>query len=273
MSTLLTLLCAVTTVLLAVPRHPQRALPERLGARSPSVRAGLARRVLTVLVMVLAVVGTLGAAYAVAGASGTVVACAGLIVVVTAATLVNSFIRQRRTRRAQNDVARACSVLASYLRVGQVATEALTRSATDCPVLVEAARILEIGGDVPAAWRTQAQRPGCAGLADLARAWEVATRTGAPLSASLEQVATALAADQTLRTVVAGELSAPRATGKVMAVLPLLGLGLGYLLGGDPLQWLLAGPIGWACLLLGLTLGAVGVTWIERLASAAAAQG
>jgi tight adherence protein B len=166
-------------------------------------------------------------------------------------------------------VAHACAVLASYVRVGQVATDALVRAAEDCAVLTPAARTQQIGGDVPAAWRAQAAGPGCGGLADLAQAWQVSLRTGAPLSVSLEQVAVGLTADQSLRAVVAGELSAPRATGKVMAVLPLLGIGLGYALGGRPLAWLLAGPVGWACLLGGVLLAAAGVTWIERLARAA----
>ena len=47
----------------------------------------------------------------------------------------------------------------------------------------------------------------------------------------------------------------------------------GYLLGGRPLEWLVAGPVGWACLLLGLLLAAAGVLWIEGLARSAAAGG
>jgi tight adherence protein B len=73
--------------------------------------------------------------------------------------------------------------------------------------------------------------------------------------------------------VVSAELAAPRSTGKLMAALPLVGVGLGYLLGGRPLEWLVAGPPGWACLLLGLLLAAAGVLWIERLARDAAAGG
>ena len=93
------------------------------------------------------------------------------------------------------------------------------------------------------------------------------------MSAVLELVAEGLAADQSLRAVVASELSAPRATGKVMAVLPGCGIGLGYLLGGEPVGWLLAGPLGWGCLLGGVVLACLGVLWIETLAARAAAQG
>jgi tight adherence protein B len=90
------------------------------------------------------------------------------------------------------------------------------------------------------------------------------------MAAALEQVAAALAAEQELRAVVAGELSAPRATGKVMAVLPVCGVGLGYLLGGEPIDWLVGQPIGWACLLAGAVLACLGVLWIEALARRAA---
>ncbi|HEX8510882.1 MAG TPA: type II secretion system protein, partial [Propionibacteriaceae bacterium] len=76
----------------------------------------------------------------------------------------------------------------------------------------------------------------------------------------------ALSADVAARAVIAGELAAPRATGKIMAVLPLCGLGMGYLLGGDPGGYLLSSPWGWGCLVGGVTLAAAGVLWIDKLA-------
>ncbi len=170
-------------------------------------------------------------------------------------------------------MARACAALAAQLRIGQVASEALVVAAADCPVLREARDAQDLGGDVTRVWRSQAQRPGFAGLIDLARAWQVSSQSGAPMSAVLEHVADGLAADQSLRAVVAGELSAPRATGKVMAALPGCGVGLGYLLGGEPVGWLLAGPLGWGCLLGGVVLACLGVLWIEVLAERAAGRG
>ena len=82
----------------------------------------------------------------------------------------------------------------------------------------------------------------------------------------LDQVATALRGDQSVERTVASELAGPRATGRVMAVLPLCGIGLGYLLGGDPIRFLLAGPLGWGCLVGGAVFAACGVLWIEWLA-------
>jgi tight adherence protein B len=121
-------------------------------------------------------------------------------------------------------------------------------------------------------WRRQAVAEGCSGLRELARAWQVSVGSGASLTGTLEGVAVGLAADQSLRAVVGSELAAPRATGKLMAALPALGLGMGYLIGGDPLDWLAGSPTGWACLVAGVGLACAGVLWIENLARRAAAQ-
>ena len=207
------------------------------------------------------------------GARGVVL---GLALVVVGGT-VAGLIRQRRRRRSvlqgRVEVARACAALAAQLRIGQVPSEALAAAAANCDVLGPAKDAQDLGGDVTRVWRSQAREPGYAGLIDLARAWQVSNRSGAPMSAVLEQVADGLGAAQSLRAVVAGELSAPRATGKVMAVLPGCGVGLGYLLGGEPVGWLLAGLLGWGCLLGGVLLACLGVLWIEILADRAANPG
>ncbi|HEX7146086.1 MAG TPA: pilus assembly protein TadB [Actinomycetota bacterium] len=200
------------------------------------------------------------------GARGAVLGLALLVLGWTLTGLLRNHRGTRLVRRRQDEVARACAALAAQLRIGQVPSVALAGAAGDHPVLRESRDGQDLGGDVVRVWRSQARQPGHAGLLELARAWQVSGRTGAPMSASLDQVAAALAAEQDLRAVVAGELSAPRATGKVMAVLPGCGVGLGYLLGGEPIGWLLGGPLGWGCLLAGVVLASLGVLWIEALA-------
>ena len=160
-------------------------------------------------------------------------------------------------------------MLAAHLRVGQLPGEALALAAVDCPVLRDARDAHQLGGDVPRVWRHQAGRAGHAGLRDLARAWQVSVQTGAPMAGPLEQVAASLSADQSLRSVVDGELSAPRATGKVMAVLPGCGIGLGYLLGGTRSTGCSAGRWAGAACLAGVVLACLGVLWIEALAQQA----
>jgi tight adherence protein B len=269
----LTVVLAGVTTALAVPRSSSARSRARLRA-VPAVEPGPQRRSrVGVLLALLAAAGALTLGMLVDGVRGAVVGAAVTIAGGTVVRIAVLHARDRSAQRAQSDVARACGILASYVRVGQVPAEALVLVATECPVLAEAAAVQQIGGNVPDALRSRSVRAGHGGLLDLARAWQVSSSTGAPMAPALEEVASGLAADESLRSVVSAELAAPRSTGKLMAVLPLVGVGLGYLLGGRPLEWLVAGPAGWACLLLGLLLAAGGVLWIERLARAAAAGG
>lgn len=268
----LAVLLAAVTAALAVPRPPAAAYRARLRV-GPLHRPVPVRRRTGGLLALAGAVGAVGLGAVLAGAQGAVLGASLAVAGGTVLRILVLHARDRAARRARSDVARACGVLASYVRVGQVPSDALVLVADDCPVLAEAAAVQQIGGDVPDALRARAVEPGHGGLLDLARAWQVSSSTGAPMAPALEEVASGLASDESLRAVVSAELAAPRSTGKVMAVLPLVGVGLGYLLGGRPLQWLVAGPVGWACLLLGLLLAAAGVLWIERLASDAAAGG
>lgn len=268
-----TVVLAAVTAALGVPRSPAARSRARLRA-VPSAEVGRGGRSWSGPLLVLAtatMVVALGTLFG--GIRGGVLGVAVAIAGGTVARIVVLHARDRRAQRVQTEVARACGVLASYVRVGQVPADALVLVAADCTVLAEAAAVQQIGGNVPDALRSRAVQPGHGGLLDLARAWQVSSSTGAPMAPALEEVASGLASDESLRAVVSAELAAPRSTGKVMAVLPLVGVALGYLLGGRPLQWLIAGPLGWACLLLGLLLAAGGVLWIERLARSAAAGG
>jgi tight adherence protein B len=270
MMIMICLVCAALGVWWAVgpPARPSRIEPR---AEAPSADPGPGSSRWSIAAAVTGSVLLVVAGVLLDGARGAVLSLALVVVGGTVAGLT----RQRRRRwgalQGRVEVARACAALAAQLRVGQVPSEALVVAAADCAVLREARDIQDLGGDVNRVWRNQARRPGYAGLLDLARAWQVSSQSGAPMSAVLEHVADGLAADQSLRAVVAGELSAPRATGKVMAALPCCGVGLGYLLGGEPIGWLLAGPLGWGCLLGGVVLACLGVLWIEALAQRAAA--
>jgi tight adherence protein B len=270
--------CAVLAAFLAVSRPAARRLSGRLAPRTAAsvTEARLAgatrrRRSWILLPIVIILPGVIITAGNMAKAPGAVITCAALLVAVTAARLVAQHRRRTSARRARADVAHACTVLASYLRVGQVPSAALAIAAADCEVLRDGHHAHSLGGDVVHVWRQQASRSGHGGLLELARAWQVSVETGAPMSSTLDQVAASLSADQELIRVVNSELATARATSKVMAGLPLCGIGIGYLLGGDPARWLLAGPAGWACLLSGVVLACAGVLWIEALARHASA--
>jgi tight adherence protein B len=271
--------CAMLAAWLAVRRPAARSLSSRLGLRT-QVSATQARidggtrrrRSWTVLPVVIISVSLIIAAGYVAKAPGAVIASASLLVVVTTARLVARHRRRRSARRRRAAIAYACTVLASYLRVGQVPSAALAIAAADCEVFRDGHHAQSLGGDVVHVWRQQARGAGCGGFLDLARAWQVSGDTGAPMSSTLDLVAASLSADQELIRVVNSELATARATSKVMAALPLCGVGIGYLLGGDPARWLLAGPAGWTCLLSGVLLACAGVLWIEALARRASVE-
>jgi len=270
--TLLTVLLAVAAVLLALPGSPTTGRltggPAVRPQRPPGWRRGLRR-----VAVVVTVAAGLGGVLAVGGIRATVFATGTGLVLATSARLLVLSRRRRRAVEARRSVVEAAEVLAANLRVGMVPTVALRAAAASCPVLVAAEAASSMGAAVPEVLRRQAEQDGQLGLRDLARAWEVASVSGASLTGTLEQVAAGLTADQSLQAVVGGELAAPRATGKLMAALPALGIAMGYLIGGDPLRWLTAGPTGWACLLAGVTLACAGVLWIEALARRASDQG
>jgi tight adherence protein B len=104
-------------------------------------------------------------------AQGAVLASAALLVTVTAARLIIQYRRRKSALRARTDLAQACTVLASYLQVGQVPSAALAIAAGDCEVLREGHRAHTVGGDPVSVWRQQARRSGHQGLLELARAW------------------------------------------------------------------------------------------------------
>lgn len=173
---------------------------------------------------------------------------------------------RRDADRERAEVVRSCQLLAGMLRLGLVPTAALPAAAQRAPLLAEAAAVQELGGRVGPVLRTGASVPGRAGLAELAQAWEVAERTGASMTATLDAVAGRLVAAAEVHDTVEAELSAPRATGRLLAALPIAGLALGYLLGGDPVGFLTGLWFGQACLVAGVVLGCAGLVWTELLA-------
>lgn len=205
------------------------------------------------------------------GVRGLSFGAAGLIVVGTVTLLVRRRGRRTEALTHRTAVAQACSILAAQVRIGQVPSEALASAAEDCSVLLPARETMAIGGDPVDCWRAQARTPGLGGLSDLARAWRLSITTGAELAAALEEVAESLAADQALSLVISSEAAAPRATGKIMAVLPIVGIGLGYMMGGDPVAFLIGTPIGWTCVVLGSFSACLGVVWMEKIADRATA--
>lgn len=88
---------------------------------------------------------------------------------------------------------------------------------------------------------------------------------GAPLATSLERAAEH--AEERIDALLGRQsaLAAPRATGRILSWLPLLGLGLGVLMGSDPVGVLTGSILGVLTGLLGLGLAFAGRRWTAAL--------
>jgi tight adherence protein B len=179
----------------------------------------------------------------------------------------------RRRRQHDASVLEVCDILAAELRAGRDPAKALAAAAVVLPELGTVARVSRLGGDVPAALREAAVHDPAgsrsAAMNRLAAAWTVATTSGAGLAAVLDQVAADIRVVRALRHEVAAQLAGPRASARLLAALPLLGMGVGWGAGADPLAFLLGTPLGLGCLVVGASLATLGLIWVERLAKAA----
>lgn len=265
MTTLLLVIAITTAFVWAVPASGAARL-RRLRSES---RAGARWRGWAGAAAVGVVIAAGIAGWLIAGSAGGAVAVSAAMLATTGFGLVRQHRQVRRARARSEEVADACQLLGGLVRVGHVPTVALRLASTDAVVLAEAAAGQGVGGSVIAALRRQSRQPGAAGLAELATAWEVAERTGASLTATLDALQDRLDDGRAVTRLVAAELAAPRATGRLLAALPFFGLALGYGMGGDPGAFLLATPFGQACLVLGVVLVCIGVWWIERIAAKA----
>jgi tight adherence protein B len=123
--------------------------------------------------------------------------------------------------------------------------------------------------DVPAALTRASTADGCEGLRLLAGCWRIGMDRGSMLASVIEGLAEALRDEQSHREEIALQLAGPRATARLLAGLPVLGLGMAAALGAKPLTFLFTTLPGVLCLSLGTTLDAVGLWWTARLATSA----
>lgn len=170
--------------------------------------------------------------------------------------------RRGAETRLRREVVDALSFLVSELRAGAVPAQALaamTREVDTLPAIEHATAL-----------QGAAQRPGCEALADLAAAWEVAERCGAPMADVVARLVERVRDDLDLDREVDAELAPARATARIMALLPLAALGLGSSMGGDPVHVVTGTWPGAIAAALGLALAGCGLVWVERVAGSVA---
>jgi tight adherence protein B len=182
-------------------------------------------------------------------------------------------IRRRRDIAARRTtVIEFCDGIAVELAAGLPPATALLKAAESLPGMPALAQVTEAardGGDVAGALERAAEVPGCDGLRLLAGCWRIGVERGGALVAVIEGLADALRDEQAHRDEVALQLAGPRATARLLAALPLLGLAMSMALGVGPLSFLLGTLPGWGCRVLGVGLDLLGLWWIRRLSTAA----
>lgn len=171
---------------------------------------------------------------------------------------------RRRDARERLRVIQALSALAAELEVGQPPGPAMRRAGGEPSVWPTALGALLLDGDVVPALVADAVRHPV--LSQLAACWQVGADSGAGLAAAVERLSAAARSAEEVRVDLEGQLAGPRASARLLAGLPFVGIAFGMMLGSDPLAWLLTSMPGRACLVTGLALTAVGTWWTGRIA-------
>lgn len=199
------------------------------------------------------------------------VGLAGVVAAVGSACLLGLRRARHDTRVAarQSAVIAWCDALSAELLAGAPPAAAVRVACRHERELADALRACELGLDVPTALRRSAREPGFEALRAVAASWQVAAESGAALADVVDRLAVALRADDEIRAEVRAGLGPARATARLLAVLPAFGVLLGTSMDADPIGFLLGTSWGLGCLAVGVSLCIGGVTWVDRLASAA----
>jgi len=141
--------------------------------------------------------------------------------------------------------------------------------ASSDPILHGVAGMIARGVDIGDALQQAGE--GAAGPAwcSLAAAWRVATTSGAPLAPALRGFADGLRDREAARRDIEVALAGPRATARIVMVLPAVAVCLALVIGVD-LFATLTTPVGAASIAAGVALIAIARVWMRRLLRAAA---
>ena len=176
--------------------------------------------------------------------------------------------RARRRSRAElsSSLGEVLTGLASGLVTGAAPRDVLADAAAGLPGLGELpATARSPTGDLPGALDRLGRCPGGAVAADLALLWRLAERTGCSLAGPVQRLRDADRAEAAVHRELAAQLAGPRATARLLAGLPVVGVAMGAGLGADPLGFLLGTRPGAACLAGGGILVGLGLLWTRAL--------
>jgi tight adherence protein B len=163
-----------------------------------------------------------------------------------------------------------CDGLAAELTAGGAPEEALDRAVAFLdPSITSAFAHLRTAHDIPSGLELRATTPGAEGLRLLAACWRIGVERGGAFASVADGLAAALREEETHRQQVSAQLAGARATAKLLAVLPLLGMAMAAALGAHPLTFLFTTLPGLVCLIVGVSLDTTGILWTRRIATSA----
>lgn len=182
---------------------------------------------------------------------------------------------RRRARRLAT--AQRCEeyvmALAAEMAAGRGPAEALAAAdSIDVPGSAEAARVCALGGDAAEALREGSTTPGAQSLRHVGAAWRLAASTGAPLADVLRRTSQLVRDEVATIHEVEEQMAPVRATGRVLAILPLMGVLIGSGFGVSVPGLLLGTGWGQICLASALGLVSAGLWVIDRIGERAARQ-
>ncbi|MGB3484544.1 MAG: type II secretion system F family protein [Mycobacterium sp.] len=245
---------------MAVLVHPSASGSRRRIIRR-AVPAGPSRRG-------LAMVGAVSAAVVVVQLPMPAIVAAAL----AAGTGTLRYRRSRARRQARREglaLAGALELLTSELKAGAhpvsafdiAATETAGTSAAVSSGLRSVAARAGLGADVAVGLQDVAKRSSLPQQwRRLAACWQLATDQGLPIGVLMRAAQLDIAERQRYAARVDAGMAGARATATILAALPVLGVGLGELMGAEPLTFL-SGGAGSAVLVVGVLLVCVGVLW------------
>lgn len=198
--------------------------------------------------------------HAVTAGNGAVAASEGI-----AGRLRHRLRRRRLHEAARRRMVDALFALAAELRSGQLPADALLNATTSPPVWPHAGVAAAQRGDIAAGLDRDGQEQPL--LRALAACWRLAEHSGSGLADATDRLVASARADEQIRGELQAQLAAPRASARMLALLPLFGIALGIAMGADPLGWLFGSPLGLLSLTVGVGLAALGMWWTGRIAA------
>uniref|UniRef100_A0A5Q5CNM1 Type II secretion system protein n=1 Tax=Mycobacterium sp. (strain JLS) TaxID=164757 RepID=A0A5Q5CNM1_MYCSJ len=189
----------------------------------------------------------------------------------TAAVRIRNRRRRIRRNRESESLQSALEVLVGELRVGAHPVAAFETAAGEidgqvADSLRAVAARARLGADVAAGLHDTARKSSLASQWDrIAVCWQLAQTHGLSIAALMQTAQRDIAERQRFSSRVSAGMAGARATAAVLAGLPVLGIGLGQMIGADPGRLLLGGGAGGWLLLIGVTLSCAGLLWSDRI--------